>query len=90
MSFNVTILGAHDQLLALQNQVIAGWRLATATRVALVAGLQKADRFVRSGARARANTQLGAFIIGVGKASRLSPRTRTRWMAAAGRIISVY
>jgi hypothetical protein len=90
--FEVTVVGAHDQLAALESRVVAGRQLETAKRIALVSILQRADHSVRGGARGSANAQLAGFIVSIGKprAPGLPARTRAQWTAAAAEIITVY
>ena len=90
LSFEVTVRGAHDQLVALERRVIAVRHLSAARKVTLVELLQDADRDVRTGARAKANQHLGTFIAQVESLSTAVGRgTKTELTTAASRILSL-
>lgn len=87
-AFSVTVLGAHDQVVALLRQVRALRSLTEARRTGLTSTLQRAGRAILRRARGKADTELAAFIAQVGRA-RTTPSTRRQWVGEAARIIAV-
>lgn len=90
MSFNVTVLGVHDQLLALEGQVNAATNLDNGQQHSLVSQLQLADQYFASGDTKAAVKQLDAFVKKVDQYT--PPLTSTQasdWIAAADQIIAV-
>jgi hypothetical protein len=87
-AFMVTVLGAHDQVVALLRQVRALRVLTGARRAGLTSTLQQAGRAILRRARGKAEAELAAFITQVGHA-RTTPSTRRQWVGEAARIITV-
>ena len=87
MSFKVTVLGEHDQLTALESQVLAS-KLANRPKLALISSLNQANNLARKGDATHANRQLGTFIELVGKAP-LAGRTKSSWIEDAARIVAI-
>src|SRR5579884_3724692 len=86
MTFTVTVLGAHDQLVALERRV-RGARVPTAAgRASLLDDLHRADRACAAGAYGRATSALAAF---VAQAERLPRSSRAAVVEAAARVIAV-
>ncbi len=90
MSFTVTVLGVHDQMVALAWQLNAATNVPKARKSSLLAKLDHADRYYRAGAKTMASSQLGSFINQVGQLARpLTRQAKMRWIGAAARIIAV-
>lgn len=90
MSFSITVIGAHDQLGALERQIGGARRLLGVHEKALLASLRLADRSVRAHAKGKADSELGAFITQVSQLSRqLRRTTRAKWIGASARVIAV-
>jgi hypothetical protein len=88
MLFTVVVVGAHDQLTALEAQVQAA-SLKQAQKVSLRADLVSADRYIAAGADKGARTKLAAFIKTV---ERLPVRLRaapTMWIRTARRVVAL-
>jgi hypothetical protein len=88
MLFTVVVVGAHDQLTALEAQVQAA-SLKQAQKVSLRADLISADRYIAAGADKGARTKLAAFIKTV---EGLPVRLRTAptmWIRTARRVVAL-
>jgi hypothetical protein len=88
MLFTVVVVGAHDQLTALEAQVQAA-SLKQAQKVSLRSDLVSADRSIAAGADKGARTKLAAFIKTV---ERLPVRLRTAptmWIRTARRVVAL-
>jgi hypothetical protein len=88
-SFTVTVLGVHDQIVALEGQVSAASSVSKSHRATLVATLGRADRDFAAGAKAMAKSQLTLFAKQVLQLPSPLRRIPTAWIGAATRINSV-
>jgi hypothetical protein len=88
-SFRVTVLGVHDQIIALQSQVTAATNVATSRRSSLASKLLRADLDFSSGRVTIAASQLTSFIKEAHVTPRLTPAQKATWIRAAARIGAV-
>jgi hypothetical protein len=88
-AFKVTIVGVHDQLIALQATVTAAANVAISRRSSLALKLVQADLDFSSGRVTMASSQLSAFVKDVRVTSRLTRVQRANWARAAIRISAV-
>lgn len=88
-SFKVTVLGAHDQFIALQAQVTAAANVATRSRSSLALKLVHADLDFGSRRVTGAASQLTSFINAVRVTPRLTRAQKAAWIRAATRISAV-
>ena len=90
MSFVVTVLGGHDQILGLESRLNVANGLSKLRKASLRSKLTHADLDFRTGATSRANALLGSFITQVGKLPpSLGRAQKSAWVTAAARIIAV-
>jgi len=89
MSFRVTVLGAHAQLVALEARVRATRALQTARRSALRSALVRADRYVAADDMKDARSQLQAFIKTVVQLPTPLTNAPTTWIRSARLVIAV-
>jgi hypothetical protein len=89
MSFRVTVLGAHAQLVALEARVRATRALQTARKSALRAALVRADRYVAADDMKDARSELQAFIKKVVQLPTPLTNAPTTWIRSAKRVIAV-
>src|SRR5207245_2924511 len=88
-SFRVTVLGVHDQLIALQAEVTAAANVATSRRSSLASKLLHADLDFSSGNVTMAATQLTSFIKEAHAIPRLTQAQKAMWIRTAARISAV-
>ena len=90
MSFTVTVLGVHGQIVALEREVATTASLPKNRTSSLAAQLTQADRAFRTGGSTAAGSRLGSFINQVGQLPHSVPRsTKSTWIASAARIIAL-
>jgi hypothetical protein len=90
MSFSVTVLGVHDQIVALEGQINAASNLGNSVKKQLVNQLVSADVYFWLGSKTNAKASLNNFIKKVGQ--RTPPVTsaqNTAWIGSANTIIAV-
>jgi hypothetical protein len=88
-SFRVTVLGVHDQMIALQSKVTAATNVASSRRSSLASRLLHADLDFSSGRATIAATQLDSFIKEARVTPRLTQAQKATWIRAAARIGAV-
>lgn len=88
-SFKVTVLGVHDQFIALQAQVTAAANVAPSRRASLALKLVHADLDFSSGSVTMAASQLASFMKDVRVTARLTRAQKAEWVRAATRISAV-
>jgi hypothetical protein len=89
MSFSVTVLGVHDQLVALQARVTAATNVSANRRSSLALKLVLADLRFGSGSVRMATSQLASFMKSVRATPRLTRAQESQWIRAATRISTV-
>jgi uncharacterized membrane protein YgcG len=89
MTFQVRILGVHDQIVALEHQLRAATRLSTSTKTILINQLVRADRTFAGGSRADARQMLKSFKTRLLRLPSSLSRTPTVWIATTTRILRV-
>jgi hypothetical protein len=89
ISFTVTVLGVHAQLVALELRVSGSTRVLASAKTSLVVLLERVDRDARQGRTAVTQAQLGAFISSVARLKGLSRTTRASWEATAARLVAI-
>lgn len=86
MSFPVTVLGLHAQLLALERGLSSSTALSKRRKTPLIAMLVHADRDFAADATARARKQLSAFTTAVQQLPIRLGSAPTAWLATASRV----
>ena len=89
ITFTVTVLGVHAQLVALELRVSGSTRVLASAKTSLVVLLERVDRDARQGRTAVTQAQLGAFISSVARLKGLSRTTRASWEATAARLVAI-
>lgn len=89
ITFTVTVLGVHAQLVALELHVTGSTRVLASAKTPLVGLLERVDRNAQNGRTTMAQAQLGTFISSVARLKGLSRPTRASWEATAGRLIAI-
>lgn len=89
ISFKVTVLGVHDQLLALERELRATRSLSSARRASFLTMVVRAERYFAGGSRAGTRRELGALRTRLTGLSARVSRDRTVWLTATSRMIAV-
>jgi len=88
-SFKITVRGAHDQLTALQAQVIVAGGVPRRDRASLASKVLEADLYFASGHVKAGISQLASFMRSVRKSPRIPPSRKADWLRDATRIDAV-